>query len=189
MKIPINKTPVKGLIRGLSVNRISSTACLLLLTMLVGCFVFCDCASSGDYPLRPAPVGSVKVDGGFWGPRVTTNATVTVPHNFEFLETTPRLANFDRAAGIDAKSARRLLRRRLGRLQDHRGRGLFAATAARRGRRGNLARQVGRVIAAQQEDGFLCPRVTLKNPESRWDELRKSHVLYSAGHLFEAGVA
>lgn len=40
--------PGKGFIRGMSVNRISSTVCLMLLTMLVGCFVFCGSASSGD---------------------------------------------------------------------------------------------------------------------------------------------
>ena len=48
MKAPINNTPVKGLVSGLLVNRISSTACLLLLTMLVVCFVFCGCAASDD---------------------------------------------------------------------------------------------------------------------------------------------
>jgi DUF1680 family protein len=136
---------------------------------------------AADYPLRPAPVGSVKVDGGFWGPRVTTNATVTVPHNFKFLEETPRMAIFDLAAGVTPKKdigdsyvgdsdvfkiiegAAYSLQLRPDQIDGK-----------------HVARQVARVLAAREEDGFLCPRVTLKNPDSRWDGLRKSHVLYNA---------
>ena len=160
--------------------------------LLVGLLVFVvlsNLAFAGDYPLRPAPVENVTIDGGFWGPRVTTNATVTVPYNFKFLETTSRLANFDRAAGIDAKSdgdpyvgdsdVFKIIEGAAYSLQ------LRPDDVDAR----FLARQVGRVIAAQQEDGLLCPRLFMKDPKSRWDGLRKTHVLYSAGHLFEAGVA
>jgi DUF1680 family protein len=153
-------------------------------------FLLCGAVLAGDYPLRPAPVGRVNVDGGFWGPRVTTNAMVTLPHNFEFLEKTPRMAIFDKAAGLTPEmdigdsyvgdsdvfkiieGAAYMLQLRPDEIDVE-----------------HVARQVERVLAAQEEDGFLCPRVTLKKSESRWDGLRKSHVLYSAGHLFEAGVA
>ncbi len=146
-------------------------------------------AAAADYPLRSAPVGSVTIDGGFWGPRLTTNATVTVPHNFAFLENTPRMANFDRAAGIDPKpfagnaaydsDVFKVIEGAAFSLQTRPGE--VAETA--------LARQVARVIAAQQDDGFLCTRFILQEQESRWVDFRKSHLLYSAGHLFEAGVA
>ncbi|MFW6169079.1 MAG: hypothetical protein ACODAD_01225 [Planctomycetota bacterium] len=56
------------------------------------------------YASLPAAIESVAVEGGFRGPRITTNATVTVPHNFKFLETTRRLKIFDRAAGLVPKS-------------------------------------------------------------------------------------
>jgi len=48
MKNQNNNTPVKGLASGLLVNRISVNACLLLLTMLIGCIVFSGCCGSGD---------------------------------------------------------------------------------------------------------------------------------------------
>ena len=48
---------------------------------------------------------------------------------------------------------------------------------------------MARIIAARQADGFLCTKFILDAPETRWDDNRKSHALYSAGHLFEAGVA
>lgn len=164
--------------------QLKKPACCLLVFVVLSIPAF-----AGDYPLRPAPVESVTIDGGFWGPRVTTNATVTVPYNFEFLEKSSRLANFDRAAGIDTKSDGDPY------VGDSDVFKIIEGAAYSLQLRPNdvdakfLARQVGRVIAAQQEDGFLCPRVTLKDPKSRWDGLRKTHVLYSAGHLFEAGVA
>jgi hypothetical protein len=152
--------------------------------------LFCGPTFAGDYPLQPAPVGSVTIDGGFWGPRITTNATATVPHNLAFLEKTQRMAMFDRAAGVDStpfdgasyvgdSDVFKIIEGAAYSLQQ-RPEDIDLA---------ELERQVGRVVAAQEEDGFLCPRVTLKNPDSRWEKLRKSHVLYSAGHLFEAGVA
>ena len=66
-------------------------------------------ATSGEhrpnYQLLAVPLGSVKFDGGFWGLRIATNAAVTVPHNFRFLENSHRLSNFDRV-----RSATRSLR-------------------------------------------------------------------------------
>jgi hypothetical protein len=56
-------------------------------------------------PLRPAGVAEVEVEGGFWGPRLDTNATVTLPHNLEFIEKTGRMGAFDRAAGVDVAGA------------------------------------------------------------------------------------
>jgi DUF1680 family protein len=167
--------------------------CQLTGTLLVGLLalvVLSGPAFADDYPLQAASVANVTIEGGFWGPRVTTNATVTVSHNFKFIENTSRMAIFDQAAGTDTKP--------------------FAGDAyvgdsdvfkiiegaaySLQLRPDNvdaklLARQVRRVIAAQQEDGFLCPRLTLTPPALRWQGMRKSHVLYSAGHLFEAGVA
>lgn len=166
--------------------------CQFKVRWLVGLLVCVALASTtvaGDYLLRPAPVERVTIEGGFWGPRVATNAMVTVPHNFKFCETTSRMANFDKAAGIDAKSdgdpfvgdsdVFKIIEGAAYSLQ------LMPNAIDEK----YLAQQVARVIAAQQEDGFLCPRVTLKDPKTRWQGLRKSHVLYSAGHLFEAGPA
>jgi DUF1680 family protein len=146
-------------------------------------------AFAGDYPLRSASVGKVKITGGFWGPRVTSIAKVTVPHNFKYYESTGRLPSFDQAAGINS-----------GKLE---GEALAGESDVFKNIEGaayslqlrpaeidgkDLARQVARVIAAQEDNGFLCPRFSIGNRESRWDDLRKSHVLFSAGHLFEAGV-
>lgn len=146
-------------------------------------------AVAGSHPLQAVPVASVTVEGGFWGARVNTNAAVTVPHNFEMLENSGRMANFDRAAGINPtpytgnlggdSDVFKVIEGAAYTLQLRPG-GVDADA---------LARQVRRVIAAQQEDGFLGTAFILTNQASRWDNLRFSHLLYNAGHLFEAGVA
>lgn len=143
-----------------------------------------------DSSLRSVPVSAVEVEGGFWGKWVTRNAEVTLPHNFEFLEENGNLPDFDRAAGKEVEGPYRghapndsnvfkviegaawsLIQRP--ELVDEQ----------------ELARQVERVVAPQQADGYLCTEFILKPEEDRWGRLRYDHVLYSAGHLLEAGVA
>lgn len=140
--------------------------------------------------LNAVPVGSVKVEGGYWGAWVTRNAEVTLPHNFTYLEENGNLPDFDRAAGKPVE-------------QPYRGHApndsnvfkVLEGAAWSLIQRPDLVdekeitRQVERVIAPQQEDGYLCTEFILKPDEDRWGRLRYDHVLYSAGHLFEAGVA
>lgn len=45
------------------------------------------------------------------------------------------------------------------------------------------------IIGAQQPDGYLSLYYTMVEPEGRWKNLRDTHELYCAGHLFEAAVA
>ncbi|MCH7227011.1 glycoside hydrolase family 127 protein [Haloferula sp. A504] len=146
-------------------------------------------AASGE-PLRPAGVADVSVEGGFWGPRIDTNATVTLPHNLEFIEKTGRMGAFDRAAGkptdgtdnpvsVVDSDVHKILE----------GAAYTLQVRPDEVDADEIARKVARVIAAQEKDGFLCPRLTVDETRERWEDLRKSHVLYSAGHLFESGVA
>lgn len=42
---------------------------------------------------------------------------------------------------------------------------------------------------AQQQNGYLNTYFTIKEPESKWTNLRECHELYTAGHLIEAATA
>jgi DUF1680 family protein len=143
-----------------------------------------------DYPAQAAAVDSVKIEGGFWGPRIDTNAKVTLPNNLQFIERTGRIATFDRAAGVNKQGGDNDVS-----VVDSDVYKILEGAAYTLQLRpddvdaDDIARQVARVIAAREDDGFLCPRITLKGEEFRWNNLHKSHVLYSAGHLFEAGAA
>ena len=46
-----------------------------------------------------------------------------------------------------------------------------------------------RIIAAQQDDGYLISYFIAKEPENKWTNLRLNHEMYSAGHFFELAVA
>jgi hypothetical protein len=49
--------------------------------------------------LKPVPVESVKLEDGFWAPRLDTLLNVTIPTQYQLLEETGRIDNFRRAAG------------------------------------------------------------------------------------------
>ncbi|MBT8044837.1 MAG: glycoside hydrolase family 127 protein [Verrucomicrobiae bacterium] len=142
-----------------------------------------------DFPLRPASISDVTIHSGFWGSRLTTHGQVTVPHNFEYLENSEQLPDFDRAAGTNPtpiqgsaandSNVSKVIEGASWMLQAH-PKSIDAEY---------LSKQVDRVIAAQQKDGFLCPKYHHTKPNERWHDLRHSHVLYSAGHLIEAGCA
>ncbi|MCH7229112.1 glycoside hydrolase family 127 protein, partial [Verrucomicrobiaceae bacterium E54] len=48
---------------------------------------------------------------------------------------------------------------------------------------------IDRIIAAQQEDGYLNSYYTAKEPENKWSNLRLNHEMYNAGHFMELAVA
>ncbi len=56
-------------------------------------------AQSRDYPIKPVPFTSVKVDSTFWSPRMKTNRETTVGYCFSKSEQTGRIANFEVATG------------------------------------------------------------------------------------------
>lgn len=46
-----------------------------------------------------------------------------------------------------------------------------------------------RIVAAQEDDGYLVSYFTAKEPEERWVNQRLNHEMYNAGHFFEFAVA
>src|ERR1035437_5161020 len=59
-------------------------------------------ASKGqDYPIQPVPFTDVKLTDNFWAPRISKNASITIPIAFGYSESTGRVKNFEIAAGLD----------------------------------------------------------------------------------------
>ena len=48
----------------------------------------------------PPHTYKVRVNDVFWAPRIETNRTTTIPHDFEMCEKTGRIANFEVAGGL-----------------------------------------------------------------------------------------
>lgn len=149
------------------------------------------------YAITPVPVSAVKVTGGFWGAKMETNRTVTIPHIFDENESTGRVDNLRKGAGLMAGdySGRRfndtdvykIIEAASFSLIDHPDPALSA----------KVDDLIAIIAKAQQPDGYLFPARTI-NPQKpaagvgaeRWMyENTGSHETYNSGHLIEAAVA
>ncbi|MGB2822698.1 MAG: beta-L-arabinofuranosidase domain-containing protein [Phycisphaerae bacterium] len=139
--------------------------------------------------LQAVPFTEVAVRDAFWAPRIETNRSRSIPHNFKWCRQTGRFSNFAKAGGLMAggfegiyfndSDVYKVLEGASYSLQAHPD--------------PNLDRQVDEVIAwiaaAQRPDGYLNSYYTLKEPKRKWTNCRVRHELYCAGHMFEAAVA
>jgi len=131
----------------------------------------------------------VELRGGFWGRRLAKQHEVTVPHALNCLERDGHVTNFDKAAGVFDGPLRghhafdsdlhKALEGAIYDLQHHPDERL----------RQRVEGILDRILAAQQEDGFLISYYIVRDPEKRWENLRLEHQLYNAGHFFEMAVA
>ena len=167
------------------------TACLLAAVALTPGFRLL-AAPSDPAPLRGLEeVSHVQVElrGGFWGPGLKTQHEVTVPHALNELEKDGHVANFDKAAGkFD------------GPLKGHHAfdsdlhKALEGAVYSLQHLADPQLRQrvdgiLDRILAAQQQDGFLISYYIVQQQDQRWEDLRLEHQMYNAGHFFELAVA
>jgi uncharacterized protein len=137
---------------------------------------------------RPVPHTAVWFEGHFWGDRLETNRTATIPAVYRKLKAhgqvdalrmdwKPGMPNkphifweSDLAKWIEA-----------------------AAYTLAVDRDPDLEAQVDGLVEAlgqvQQSDGYLNVYFTIVEPQARFTNLRDRHELYCAGHLIEAAVA
>jgi len=130
----------------------------------------------------------VKPAGGFWGPRLKTHHDVTIPHSLNSLENDGHVTNFDKAAGVAT-----------GPVSGHPAfdSDLYKALegamySMQQQPNDELLKRVdgilGRIMAAQQADGFLIAFYIIQQQDQRWEDLRLKHQMYNAGHYFEMAV-
>ena len=141
------------------------------------------------YMLEPVPITKVRIYDEFWSPRIETNHKVGISHTFKKCEETGSLSNFDKAAGLiqgDHRGTRandsdvyKIIEGAAYSLQSHSDHKLEAYVDS----------LIDRIVAAQQDDGYLNTYFTIEEKEKKWENLRQWHELYCAGHFFEAAVA
>ncbi|MCK4293868.1 MAG: glycoside hydrolase family 127 protein, partial [Planctomycetes bacterium] len=130
----------------------------------------------------------VELRGGFWGRRLKTHHETTIGHALDCLERNGHVTNFDKAAGVFD-----------GPLRGHHAfdsdlhKALEGALYSLQHRDDSQLRKrvegiLDRILAAQQEDGFLISYYIVRDPDKRWETLRLEHQLYNAGHFFEMAV-
>lgn len=150
--------------------------------------VVVDTSRSAHVQLRPVPLTAVTLDDQFWAPRRHINHTVTLPSQFDHLETSHRLDNFRRVSG-------KLDRPFEGPIFNDTDVYKWLEAASWTLATENdpeLERMVDVAITeiedAQQPDGYIHSYFALK-PDERWTNLRDLHEMYNAGHLIQGAVA
>ena len=157
----------------------------------------CGKKSIKDYSVKPVPFTNVHVDDDFWLPRMEINNRVTIPFAFKKSEETGRIDNFAVAGGLkegtfsgiypfDDTDVYKILEDASYSLS------LYHDPELEK----YLDDLILKITAAQEDDGYLYTARTI-NPDppiqwvekERWANLRMSHELYNAGHLYEAAVA
>ncbi|MDP7286466.1 MAG: glycoside hydrolase family 127 protein [Phycisphaerae bacterium] len=149
-------------------------------------------AASADKPpirgLTEVPNQQVKLSGRFWGPRQETAHKTTIPHALDHLEKDGHVTNFDKAAGkIEGTASGHAA------FDSDLYKALEGAMYCLQNKPDKaLSKRVDgildRIIAAQQDDGFLIAYFMLKEQKYRWDRLRTMHQMYNAGHYFEMAI-
>ncbi|WP_277212162.1 glycoside hydrolase family 127 protein [Isoptericola croceus] len=142
---------------------------------------------------RGVGIGELLLDGGFWGRLQETNARATLQHCADWMERLGWLANFDRVA--DSTVGTDDTPRPGWQFSDSEVYKLLEAMAWELGRTGDpvvgalWTKLVGRVSAAQDDDGYLNTCYGHAGQPARYSDLSTGHELYCTGHLLQAAVA
>lgn len=139
--------------------------------------------------LEPVPFTSVKFTDAFWAPRIETNRRVTIPYDFAKCEETGRISNFEKAAGLIVGDFEGIYYNDSDVYKVIEGAAYALAQHPDPELEAYLDALIGKIAAAQEEDGYLNTYHTLVTPDRKWSDIRVKHELYCAGHLIEAAVA
>lgn len=140
-------------------------------------------------PLSEVPFTQVRFHDQFWAPRLETNRTVTIPHCFKMCETTGRIDNFAKAAGLMPGEFRGIYYDDSDVYKAIEGASYSLATHPDPALDKYLDDLIAKIAAAQRPDGYLNTFYTLTGLDQRYTKPWERHELYCAGHLFEAAVA
>ena len=169
-----------------------------LTTLFAGCVIVSPAlaAELKDYPIKPVPFSAVRVEDGFWSPRMETNRLTTVWYDFKKCEETGRIDNFAKAGKLMSGPFRGTPFDDSDVFKVIEGAAYTLAVQPDPKLDSYLDDLIVKIAAAQEPDGYLYTARTI-DPKSRvdffgptrWSKLAKSHELYNVGHLYEAAVA
>jgi DUF1680 family protein len=167
-----------------------------LTAVIVALLLTAPLAPSHDYAIRAVPMTAVKIDDGFWAPKLEVNRTVTTPHILKENDDTGRVANFEKAARkkTGPYEGRRFNDTDVFKIIEAASYSLALVPDPRLSTK--LDELIQLIVESQEKDGYLFPARTIDpqhpaagvGPE-RWIYENGSHELYNAGHLYEAAVA
>jgi len=138
---------------------------------------------------RPLPTGDARITGGFWALRQERNGRDAVRGGYALLEAAGNFRNLRIAAGLEEGDATGPI------FMDSDVTKWLEAVAWEYGRAPaedllELQREVTALYAqAQADDGYLDSVQQIRGKGERYTDLKWSHEMYCAGHLYQAAVA
>ena len=167
-----------------------------LIIVSAACLALVGCTGTKEAQKEEAPLkrisqvdfSHVKIEDGFWSPRLSKHTTATLPVCIDQIENqTGRIRNFENAAEGEGEHS-----------------GIFFDDSdvykALEGIAYSLINNpnpelekkadewIDKMAAAQQPDGYINTYYTLTGLDKRWTNMDK-HEMYCAGHMMEAAVA
>ena len=139
--------------------------------------------------LNPVPISNVRLTDRFWSTRLQINSKISLRSQYQKLDETGRLDNFQRLIGNSDKPFT---------LPVFNDSDVYkwleaAAWALASEPDPELGQYVDTtidlVIKSQRADGYLNTYYALEHENQRWANIRDMHELYCAGHLIQAAVA
>ena len=149
-----------------------------------------DLSRSPYVALRPVGMDMVRLEDGFWKPRLDINRDVTIPAQLKHCYETGRIDNFRRAAGkiggefkglypFDDSDVYKWAEAASWSLATHPDPKLEA----------ELEAVIQEIADAQQPDGYLNTYFMFERQSERFTNLKDMHEIYCAGHLIQAAIA
>jgi DUF1680 family protein len=160
-------------------------------------FSACDRDNGADYPIKAVPFYKTKIEDTFWSLRLKNNQHITIPHAFKHYSDNGIIRNFEIAAGFSkGEQSGNYPFDESDLYKTIEGASYVYMVTEDRDLKGYLNELINKIRAAQEEDGYIYTSRTNNAVQfmermgpSRWSNLKDSHELYNAGHLYEAAVA
>lgn len=168
----------------------------LLPILSIACLTGCnDRTPAPDYTYTPVPFTDARFVDSFWAPRIATVSEHTIPFAFRKCEETGRISNFAVAAGLADGDFQGLQFNDSDVFKIMEGASCRLAVSYDEQLDRYMDSLIRLVALAQEPDGYLYTPRTIGRTiprdagKERWSNIRYSHELYNAGHLYEAAVA
>lgn len=134
------------------------------------------------------PFTKVKIEDGFWRPRMKANQTATLRACLDQCEQTGRISNFAKAAGLMPGEHEGIYFNDSDVYKVLEGVAYSLMNEPNPALEEEADRIIDLIAAAHEDDGYLMTYFTLKAPDRKWTDMEK-HEMYCGGHLIEAAVA
>jgi len=145
--------------------------------------------SQAKKQLTPVPFTRVRFDDTFWAPKLQTNRTVTIPHIHQMCTDTNRFSVFDLHFTRPVPSPIVEIFGDSDPAKWIEAVGNSLATYPDPALEALADKEIDRIVAAQEPNGYLNTHFQVVQPAMKWKNLRDWHEMYCAGHMMEGAVA